>query len=144
MPYSIIACVYTLANLKQPAWTYKSTKKENLSTEHTNLGELTKNLDHAWPRVRPNTYLILAYKRRVRGPIWRRRIRVKKLYPIAHSHCPYPLAILVQREIQTKEVGGHLKRSPGSGSRSSGLSRHCKELDALTFSHGSQGLTRLT
>jgi hypothetical protein len=52
--------------------------------EHTALGELTENPGHAWPRVRPNTQLLLAYKRRVRGPIWRRRIRVEKPYPIAH------------------------------------------------------------
>jgi hypothetical protein len=114
MPYSIIECVYTLANLKQPAWTDKSKKKGKLSMEHIDLGELTKTLGHAWSRVHPNTHLLLAYKRRVRGPIWRRRIRVKKLCPIAHSHCPNPLAILVKEEIQRKEVGGHLKRSPGS------------------------------
>jgi hypothetical protein len=94
--------------------------------EHTTLDELTETPSHAWPRVHPNTYLLLAYKRRVRGSIWKRRIIVKKLYPIAHSHCPNPLAILVQEEIQSKEVGGHLKRSLGLGSRSSGRSRHCK------------------
>jgi hypothetical protein len=55
MPYSITAHVYTLADLKQPVWTDKSTKKGNLPMEHIALGELTKTLGHAWPRVRPNT-----------------------------------------------------------------------------------------
>jgi hypothetical protein len=50
-----------------------------------------------------------------RGPIWKRKNIAKKLCPISYSHCPNPLAILVQEEIQRKEVGGHLKRSPGSG-----------------------------
>jgi hypothetical protein len=98
MPYSITTRVYTLADPKQPACTYKSTKKESLLTEHTTLGELTKPSGHAWTRVCPNTSLLLAYKRRVWGPIWRRRIIVKKLYPIVHSLCPNPLSFLVQRE----------------------------------------------
>jgi hypothetical protein len=55
MPYSIIARVYTLADLKQPAWTDKSTKKVKLPMEHIALGELTETLGHAWPRVCPNT-----------------------------------------------------------------------------------------
>jgi hypothetical protein len=115
-----------LADLKQPTWTYKSTKKGNLSMKHTALGELTESFGYAWSRVHPNTWLLLAYKRRVRGPIWRRRIIVKKLCPIVHSHCPNPLAILVQREIQSKEFGGHLKRILGSGSWSGGRSQNCK------------------
>ena len=55
MSYSNTARVYTLADLKHPAWTNKITKKGNLSTEHTALGELTETLGHAWPKVRPNT-----------------------------------------------------------------------------------------
>jgi hypothetical protein len=55
MPYSITAHVYMLANLKQPMWTDKSTKKGKLSTKHTALGELTETPSHAWPRVHPNT-----------------------------------------------------------------------------------------
>jgi hypothetical protein len=55
MPYSITARVYTLADLKQPAWTYKSKKKGKLPMEHIALGELTETPGHAWPRVRPNT-----------------------------------------------------------------------------------------
>ena len=55
MPYSITEHVYTLANPKQPACTYKSTKKRKLLTKDTTLGELTKPSDHAWLRVRPNT-----------------------------------------------------------------------------------------
>jgi hypothetical protein len=47
--------VYMLADLKQPVWTYKSTKKGKLSMEHTALGELTETPGHAWPRVHPNT-----------------------------------------------------------------------------------------
>jgi hypothetical protein len=90
-------------------------KKGKLSTEHITLGELTETPSHAWLRVHPNIYLLLAYKIRVRSPIWRRIIRVNKLCPIAYSHCPNPLAILVQREIQSKEVRGHLKRSPRLG-----------------------------
>jgi hypothetical protein len=39
MPYSITACMYTIADLKQPAWTDKSTKKGKLSMEHRALGE---------------------------------------------------------------------------------------------------------
>jgi hypothetical protein len=54
-PCSITACVYTLADPRQPACTYKSTKKGKLLTEHTTLGELTKPFGHAWPMVRPNT-----------------------------------------------------------------------------------------
>jgi hypothetical protein len=55
MPYSINARVYTLADLKQPVWTDKRTKKGKLSMEHRALGELTETLGHAWPRVCPNT-----------------------------------------------------------------------------------------
>jgi hypothetical protein len=55
MPYSIIAHIYMLDDLKQPAWTDKSMKKGKLSMEHTVFGELTKTPGHAWPRVRPNT-----------------------------------------------------------------------------------------
>jgi hypothetical protein len=54
-PYSITARVYTLVDLKQPAWTDKSTKKGKLPMEHTALGELTETPIHAWLRVRPNT-----------------------------------------------------------------------------------------
>jgi hypothetical protein len=115
MPYSITACVYTLADLKQPTWTDKSTKKGKLLMEHTALGELTETPDHAWPRVCPNTYILLAYKRSGRDPIWKRKNIAKKLYPIAYSHCPNPLGILVPEEIQGKEFGGHLKRILGSG-----------------------------
>ena len=88
--------------------------------KHTALGELSKSFGHAWLRFRPNTYLLLAYKRRVRGPIWKGRIILKKLYPIAYFLCPNPLAFLVQRERSRKEVGGKLKRIPGPGSWSSG------------------------
>ena len=55
MPYSIIECVYTLADLKQPMCTYKSMKKGKLLIEHTALGELNETPSHAWPRVCPNT-----------------------------------------------------------------------------------------
>jgi hypothetical protein len=48
-PYSITACVYTLVDPRQPACTYKSTKKGKLLTEHTALGKLTKPFGHAWP-----------------------------------------------------------------------------------------------
>jgi hypothetical protein len=58
-PYSITARVYTLADPKHPACTYKIMKKGNLVTEHIALGELTKPFGHAWLRVRPNTLLLL-------------------------------------------------------------------------------------
>jgi hypothetical protein len=116
MPYSITAHVYMRSDLKQPAWTDKSTKKGKLPMEHTSLGELTETLGHAWQRVRPNTYLLLTYKRRARGPIWKRKNIAKKLCPFAYSHSPNHLAILVPEERQNKEVGGQLKRSLGSGS----------------------------
>jgi hypothetical protein len=54
-PCSITARVYTLADPRQPACTYKSTKKGKLLTEHTTLGKLTKPFGHAWPVIRPNT-----------------------------------------------------------------------------------------
>jgi hypothetical protein len=44
-----------LADLKQLAWTDKSTKKGKFPMEHIALGDLTKTPGHAWPRVRPNT-----------------------------------------------------------------------------------------
>jgi hypothetical protein len=92
MPYFITECMYTLADLKQPTWTDKSMKKGKLPMEHTTLGELNETLGHAWPRVRPNTYLLLSYKRRARGPIWRRKNIAKKLFPFVYSHYPNPLA----------------------------------------------------
>jgi hypothetical protein len=55
MPYSITAHVYTLADLKKPACTYKRMKKGKFLTEHIALGELTESFGHAWPRVHPNT-----------------------------------------------------------------------------------------
>jgi len=55
VPCSITACVYTLADPKQPTCTYKRMKKGKLLMENTYLGELTKPFNHAWPRVRPNT-----------------------------------------------------------------------------------------
>jgi hypothetical protein len=55
-----------------------------------------------------------------RGPIWKKKKYSKELCPFAYPHCPNPLAILVLEEIWRKEVGGQLKRSPGSGSWSSG------------------------
>jgi hypothetical protein len=66
---STTACVYTLADPLQPACTYKSTKNGNLLTKHTVLGKLTKPFDHGWLVTRLNTYLLIAYKRRVRSPI---------------------------------------------------------------------------
>ena len=88
MPYSITAHVYTLAYLKQPTWTDKSTKKGNFPMKHTTLGELTETPGHAWLRVRPNTQLLLAYKRRARGPIWKRKKNSKETLPI----CIFPLS----------------------------------------------------
>jgi hypothetical protein len=55
VPYSITACMYMLADPKQPTCTYKRMKKGKLMTEHTTLGELTKPFGHAWLRVQPNT-----------------------------------------------------------------------------------------
>jgi hypothetical protein len=55
MPYSITVRMYTLADPKQPACTYKRTKKGKLPTEHIALDELTETLGHAWLRVHPNT-----------------------------------------------------------------------------------------
>jgi hypothetical protein len=85
--------VYTLADPKQSAWTDKNMKKGKFPMKQKSMGELTETPDHAWPRVHPNTYLLLAYKRRGRGPIWRKRKNIaKKLYPFTYSHCPNPLA----------------------------------------------------
>jgi hypothetical protein len=67
-------------------------KKGKLLTEHTTLGELTETPGHAWLRVHPNTYILLSYKRRDRGPIWKRKNIAKKLCPFVYSHCPNPLA----------------------------------------------------
>jgi hypothetical protein len=47
--------MYTLADPKKPVWTDKIMKKEKLPTEQKAMGELTKTLGHAWPRVHPNT-----------------------------------------------------------------------------------------
>ena len=54
-PCSITAHVYMLADPRQPVYTYKSTEKGKLLTEHTALGKLTKPFGHAWPKIRPNT-----------------------------------------------------------------------------------------
>jgi hypothetical protein len=56
------------------------------------MGQLTETPSHAWPRVRPKPYLLLAYKRRGRGTIWRRKNIAKKLCPFAESICPNPLS----------------------------------------------------
>jgi hypothetical protein len=80
--------VYTLANPKQPTWTEKIIKKGKLPTEQKSMGELTETPSHAWLRVRPNTYLLLAYKRRGRGTIWKRKNIAKKLCPFTYSIVP--------------------------------------------------------
>jgi hypothetical protein len=56
------------------------------------LGQLTETLSHAWPRVRPKPSLLLAYKRRGRGTIWRRKKYTEETLPIYVIHCPNPLA----------------------------------------------------
>jgi hypothetical protein len=50
-PCYIIACVYMLADPRQPVCTYKNMKKGKLLTEHTDLGKLTKRFGHAWPEI---------------------------------------------------------------------------------------------
>jgi hypothetical protein len=52
------------------------------------MGQLTETPDHAWPRVRPKPQLLLAYKRRGRGTIWRRKNIAKKLCPFSESIIP--------------------------------------------------------
>jgi hypothetical protein len=47
--------MYTLADPKQPVWTNKSMKKGKFLMKQKDMGELTKTLIHAWPRVCPNT-----------------------------------------------------------------------------------------
>jgi hypothetical protein len=66
-------------------------KKGKLSMEQKAMGELTENLDHAWSRIRPKPYLLLAYKRRGRGTIWRRKKYSEETLPIYVFHCPNPL-----------------------------------------------------
>ena len=60
--------------------------------EQKAMGQLTETLCHAWPRVRPKPYLLLAYKRRGRGTIWRRKKYSEESLPIYVFHCPNPLA----------------------------------------------------
>jgi hypothetical protein len=52
------------------------------------MGQLTETTGHAWPRVHPKPYLLLAYKRRGRGTIERRKITAKKLCPFVESIVP--------------------------------------------------------
>jgi hypothetical protein len=52
------------------------------------MGQLTETPGHAWPRVRPKPYFLLAYKRRGRGTIWKRKNIAKKLYPFDESIIP--------------------------------------------------------
>jgi hypothetical protein len=54
-------------------------EKGKLLMEHTALGKLTKPFGHTWPVIRPNTWLLLAYKEGVRVPFERRKIIVKIL-----------------------------------------------------------------
>jgi hypothetical protein len=46
------------------------------------MGQLTETPGHACPRVRPKPYLVLAYKRRGRGTIWRRKNYKEETLPI--------------------------------------------------------------
>jgi hypothetical protein len=55
VPFYITAHVYTVADPRQPACTYKSMKKGKLLAEHIVLGKLTKPFDHAWLKIQPNT-----------------------------------------------------------------------------------------
>jgi hypothetical protein len=47
-PCSITACMYMLADPRQPVCTYKSMEKGKLMMEHATLGKLTKPFGHAW------------------------------------------------------------------------------------------------
>ena len=67
--------------------------------EQKAMGELTETPGHAWPRVRPNTYLLLAYKRRGTGTIWRRKSIEKKLCPFMYSIVPTLYPFLMPKEI---------------------------------------------
>ena len=60
--------------------------------EQKAMGELTETPDHAWPRVNPKTYPLLAYKRRGRGTIWRRKKYREETLAIYVIHCPNPLS----------------------------------------------------
>ena len=55
------------------------------------MGHLTETPGHAWPRVRPKPYLLLAYKRRGRGTIWKGKKYSEETLAICRIHCPNPL-----------------------------------------------------
>jgi hypothetical protein len=69
-------------------------KKGKFLMEQKDMGQLTETPGHAWPRVRPKLYLLLAYKRRGRGTIWKRKKYREETLPIYIIHCPNPLAFL--------------------------------------------------
>jgi hypothetical protein len=56
------------------------------------MGQLTETFGQAWLRVHPKPYLLLAYKRRGRGTIWRRKKYSEETMPIYVFHCPNPLS----------------------------------------------------
>jgi hypothetical protein len=84
-----------------------------LPTEPKAFGQLTGTPSHAWTRVRPKPYLLLAYKRRGRGTIQRRKNIAKKLCPIAESILSQPSSLSSSfRRIQAKQLEDKEEEEP--------------------------------
>jgi hypothetical protein len=77
------------------------------------LGQLIGTPSHAWPRVRPKLYLLLAYKRRGRGIIQKRKNIARKLCPIAESVLSQPFSLSSSfRIIQAKQLEDKEEEEP--------------------------------
>jgi hypothetical protein len=80
-------------------------KKGKFPKEQKAMDELTKTLGHAWPRVHPNTWLFLAYKRRGRDPIWKEEKYSKETLPIYVFPLSQPFSLsLCQRIFKAKKL----------------------------------------
>jgi hypothetical protein len=75
--------------------------------------QLTGTPSHAWPRVHLKSYLLLAYKRRGRCTIQRRKIIAKKIYPIAESVLSQTFSLSSSfRRIQAKQLEDKEEEEP--------------------------------